>query len=141
MDPKEIDKAYELDLDALLDQPARVKFAAAPEGYLEVFPPDVEDFFTLQSIQSKLQGVESKNFTEEQVNDIMGALRATLSNSVPYVKENGLRLKFTQLLALMGYVMGLATPSEDKALAALGVEKSESGEAASPKTESAPASS
>ena len=136
---KEVSKAYELDLDALVDEGVKVKFAGAPDGMLEVFPPDVEDFFVLQSIQSKLGKVDSKEFTKEQTEEIMEALRNTLANSIPFVKENGLRFKFTQLLALMGYVMSLAAPAEDKALAALGIEKTGGGEASDPKTESATA--
>lgn len=135
----DLDTAYGLDLDSLLDEAVKVKFKGAPEGFIEVYPPDVEDFFRLQSIQSKLQGVNPKTFTEEQVNDIMGALREVLSNSVPFVKENGLRLKMPQLLALMGYVMGLATPAEDKAMQTLGISPTEKAQGESPKAESAPA--
>ena len=121
MNEKDLDKAYELDLDSLVGDPVKVKFSKAPEGFIMVYPPDVEDFFRLESLRSKLGN--STQFSEDEIKELMSALRQILSNSVPYVKENGLGLKFNQLLALMGYVMRLAQPAEDAALGALGIEK------------------
>ena len=105
---------YDLDLDLLQPQTKKVKLG---DKVYDVYPPRVKDIANLARIAGELQDTTSENL-QQKVSEMLN----TFGNIMPGLKEDGVDLSLEQLTALFSFVNSMASPTENSALKAMGVE-------------------
>jgi hypothetical protein len=111
-DERQVDKAFELDLDSLIPESKKIKLN---NKILEVLPPTVNEFITITRMQMRI-----KNSSDEaEAMEVFAELPKILKRCIPELGD--IELNFSQLMILIGFVLNMATPTDNKALEQMGI--------------------
>lgn len=106
------EEAYDLDLDLIDPQTKKVKLGQA---VYEVYPPKVKDLAGLMRLAGRLQSGASPEADVTQMIEIFKRL-------MPALNDDKVDLSMAQVMALFKFITEMASPTENSALKALGVE-------------------
>lgn len=101
-----MDQSIDLDLDTLLDEPVKVKINGQ---VILVYPPTVQDIFSLTSFMKRFREVNSGQ-SDEDVEKLMTDFKEVFTKIIPQLENHKMTIK--QLFKLLQFVMSLASPQE-----------------------------
>jgi hypothetical protein len=113
MENEKINKAYALDLDALVPEAVQVKLGGE---IIDVYPPDIETFILLTRLSSRQQFD-----TADSVRGGLEEIKDAIATCVPDLKKKNITLKISQALALLQFIVKLAQPNEKEVGEQIGV--------------------
>jgi hypothetical protein len=114
---------YDLDLDLLQPQTKHVKLG---DKVYDVHPPKVKDVAELMRYGAMLSS-SNANGTEG-----LDGLLNIFYRLMPALKQDGVDLSLPQMESLFNFISGMASPAENSALKAMGVEPTQSQEKKAP---------
>lgn len=114
-----------IDLDTLQPQSATVKLNG--ETYA-VQAPTVGEMLKLSRIADKFQKLEGTTGENGEILEAIDDLLEVLDPVIPGIKEGDVALTLQQAGALLGFVMQLSSPQDNKALKEAGIDPADSTE-------------
>lgn len=103
-----------LDLDALVPQPAVIRFGG---NEIQVAPPKTADLLQLGALGQKLQNVDK--LTDEQTEKLVGDLEQLVVRMVPQLANQ--TLNTSQLLGVVKLISEMSIPPDAKELERQGI--------------------
>lgn len=124
-------EAYDLDLDLIQPQTKKVKLG---ESIYDVTPPRVKDIADLARLAGSLQNRSGD--VENNVADMIKVFKRLM----PALNNDDVDLSLPQVMALFQFITQMASPVENSALKALGVEPTQEKKAPVEPSEPTPTS-
>lgn len=105
--------AFDLDLDALSDNPIKIKLNGK---VIEVFPPDLTSIFELTTFMNKFREVDASN--SEGMAKFVEDFKKAFAKFIPGIENERLTIK--QLFGLVQYIGKISIPKDTDRVEILG---------------------